>query len=230
MTATAITRLYDVLALVPRPAAIDYCGCCFTPDEERALLADVPLRRLSVEALRPYAANVIFTVGGPADFRHFLPRILEIACTEGFGWPDLEPLLSRLRYAGWHQWQPEEHAAVRAFLTAVWEEALTGDGEDPDIALCAIGNAEDDLTPYLSARASHIAAPETRTAASAELRDLLTHGCRTDRGVRRLANAFWQDRSEQEQQVLAWLTGAELVRAVFDGDDAEALTDLAQLL
>jgi hypothetical protein len=179
---TAIDRLYEVFGRVPRPTAIEYCPHCFLADEEQALLAPVPLRELPIEALQPYAANVMMTVGGTADFRYFLPRIFEVACTEGFDWPDLESVFSRLRFAAWPEWDQAEQAAVRGLFAAFW--AQPGAGFDAADVLCAIGNAEDDLTPYLDGR------------------DPLISG---DLVARSLTNPFWVDREAQAEQVLAWL-------------------------
>ncbi|MEV4478404.1 hypothetical protein [Micromonospora coxensis] len=226
--AAAINSLYTVFAQVPRPSSVDYCQCCFTPEDERALLTAVPVRQLSAEALRPYAANVMLTVGSVADFRYFLPRLLEIACGEGFSWPDLESVAGRLRFAEWRRWPDEERDAVRTFLAALWANALAGgpDDEDVDTVLCAIGNAEDDLAPYLTEWTSALARPTARPAAAAQLRSLLDSGCRSDRNRRRLTNAFWRDRDSQAEQVITWLSSAGLqltLLAAFDAADSEEI-------
>ncbi|MEU4163417.1 hypothetical protein [Actinoplanes sp. NPDC026670] len=233
--AVAINSLYAVFAGVPRPSSIDYCPCCFTAEDEQAVLTDMPVRQLPAEALRPYAANVMFTVGGVADFRYFLPRLLEIACAEGFSWPDLESVVGRLRFAEWRGWRDEERDAVHDFLAALWSSALTSgpDQEDVDTILCAIGNAEDDLEPYLIEWASALTRPSDRPAATEQLRSLLESGYRSDRNRRRLTNAFWQDRDRQAQQVVAWLASADLQVRLFaafdDADSEETLQTLADI-
>ncbi|AVT31758.1 hypothetical protein C6361_22360 [Plantactinospora sp. BC1] len=211
--AEAIDRLHVVFGGVPRPSAIDSCPCCFTPDDERKLLAPVPLAELTADDLGDYAAVVLFTVGGVADYRYFLPRMLEIGCTEGFLWPDLEPLLGRLRHAGWRSWPAGERHAVRELLAALWAEVLADDPaavHDVDTVLCAVGNVEDDLTPYLAEWARQLARP----TAAAALFDLLAHHCRPAGTTWRLGNAFWAERGSQAAQVSAWLAGADLRRAV----------------
>jgi hypothetical protein len=224
--AVAINSLYAAFARVPRPSSIDYCQCCFTAEDERAVLTDMPLGQLPAEALRPYAANVMFTVGGVADFRYLLPRLLEVACGEGFSWPDLESVVGRLRFAEWSSWQDEERDAVRNFLAALWANALAGcpDDQDVDTVLCAIGNAEDDLKPYLTEWASALDRPPDRLAAAVQLRSLLESGYRSDCNKRRLTNAFWRDRDRQAEQVIAWLSSADLqltLFAAFDAADSE---------
>lgn len=233
--AAANNSLYAAFAGVPRPSSIDYCQCCFTPRDERAVLTDMPVRQLPVEALRPYAANAMFTVGSVADFRYFLPRLLEIACGEGFSWPDLESVVGRLRLAEWSGWQDQERDAVRNFLAALWANALaSGPGEeDVDTVLCAIGNAEDDLKPYLTEWASAFTRSSDRPSAAAQLRSLLESGYRSDRNKRRLTNAFWRDRDRQAEQVIIWLSSADLQSALFAAFDAadseETLRTLADI-
>jgi hypothetical protein len=223
--------MYETFAPVPRPVKIEYCPCCFTPAEEQALLTPAPLRRLPAGALEPYASHAMMTVGGPADFRYFLPRLLEVGCARGFAWPDLEVLLGHLRRAEWLRWAGEERAAVRDFLHALWSQTLAErpGAAESDTVLCAIGNAEDDLTPYLEEWRNRLAEP----AAATQLHHLLSMGRRTRRGTTWLANAFWQERAAQAGQVLAWLTGDDLRQAVteaFDAADAEpALQTLADV-
>ncbi|MET7419812.1 hypothetical protein [Dactylosporangium sp. NPDC005555] len=203
--ASAIDTLYEVFGAVPRPASVDGCPCCWLPSDASALLQPVPLRSLPALALAPYAVGVPFTVGSAGDFRHFLPRLLEVSVTEGFGGPDadfmayptIEPFLSRLRHTGWTTWAPSEQAAVRGFLDALWHDTLTTDPASStffaDDVLCALGNAVDDITPFLAAWAALLPAPHP----AAHLREL-----RAQPSV----NAFWEDRATQHDQVTVWLT------------------------
>jgi len=207
----AIDRLYDEFASHSRPRSIDYCSCCFTPSEEQELLAPVRLRSLPMEALRPYAADVMLTVGGAADLRYFLPRIIEVATLESFLYPDLEGLIGRLPAAEWSTWPQPEQDAVRAYFHALWADALFS--AEPAVgvgaALCAIGNAEDDLTPYLTRWTDSL----DRASAVQALREFVEHDCRLDRhGRLRPTNAYWAKRAAAP--VVDWLGGAGLRSAV----------------
>ena len=228
----AVERLYAAFADVPRPTEIHYCPCCLTVEEERRLLSPVAVRELPAEVIQPYAADVMLTVGGVDDFRYFLPRILDIACTVGFDWPDLESLATRLRMARWQTWPADEQDTIRDVLKALWAATLAVFPSDPDVdtVLCAVGNAEDDLEPYLRFWASAL----DRLTAATQLRDLLYHGCRSDGRAWRLLNAFWDGR---DSQVTAWLSGKELRRALTaaftssnSGDTLQVLADLHDLL
>ncbi|MEV4140762.1 hypothetical protein AB0J72_52430 [Dactylosporangium sp. NPDC049742] len=202
--ASAIDALYTTFSTVPKPTAIDGCPCCWLPAESEELLRPVPLRSLPTLAVAPYAAAVPFTAGSPDDFRYFLPRLLEVSVTDGFagpdadfmGWPTIEPFLSRLRLTAWTTWDPAERSTVRAFLDAFWHDTLTTDPSAAAIsagdALCGIGNAEDDLTPYLDTWADLLPAPHP----SAHLHDMRAQS---------YVNAFWDDRGPQHDQVTAWL-------------------------
>jgi hypothetical protein len=174
--ASALGRLYEAFAHVPRPEAVEGCSHCFTESEGAALLAPVPLRELSAKTLRPYTASALFTVGEAADFRYFLPRMLDIACTDASAWPDLGSLGGRLRIAEWSTWAPEEQAAIRDLLHTYWKAALaeqTGH-RSAESVLEDIGEIEDELTPYLEEWTHSICMP----AAAAGLRELLWYSTR----------------------------------------------------
>ncbi|MFC5005445.1 hypothetical protein ACFPIJ_47400 [Dactylosporangium cerinum] len=204
----AIDTLYDTFAAVPRPTGIDACPGCFGADDARDLLRPVPLRSLPATALAHYAMHVGLTAGAADDFRHFLPRMLEVSVTDGFGgpevgfvYPEVDAFVGRLRFTGWTTWDPAEQTAVREFLAAFWHDVLTTDPDwtfSADEVLCGIGNAEDDLTPYLATWAALL--PATHPAA--HLRQPL---------ARQHVNAFWHGRAAQLAQVAAWLAGPPTV-------------------
>lgn len=123
-----IERLYRAFAPYPRRASIDACPHC-VGEERRETLARVPLRALSCDQLGPFAFRAMTTWGEALDFKHFLPRILELASTpEGTEWPgfDLEVLAGKLERAGWKSWPPEERAAVIRWFESAAEWARSG--------------------------------------------------------------------------------------------------------
>jgi hypothetical protein len=200
----AIDAVYDAFAGVPKPAAIDACPGCFTADDEAVLLQALPLRALPPTAFSQYSLHVALTAGGGDDFRYFLPRMLEVSVTEGFGGPELglcgfptiDAFLGRLRYAGWSGWARLEQAAVREFLAALWYDTIAAHPDDATFiaadVLCGIGGAEDDLTPYLAMWAALL--PGANAAAHL-----------AEQRAQRHVNAFWDDREAQFAQVTAWL-------------------------
>jgi hypothetical protein len=64
------------------------------------------------------------TWGDVEDFKHFLPRLLELIATTGLAYGH-EVVLGKLEYAKWNEWEETEKDAIRAFLLAWWTESLT---------------------------------------------------------------------------------------------------------
>lgn len=151
----AIERLYKVFAAYPLPVYTDPCLHCHTLEDD-AKLRSRPLRQLSSAELADYANDALLVWGNITDFKHFLPRILELYCSvtePRFEFLDPEILFSKLRHGQWLTWPMQEQTAIRNLLHALWEEIL-GDPPSSDSFtdvqswLCSIAQAEDDLEPY----------------------------------------------------------------------------------
>lgn len=106
------------------PAALDGSP---TRDARAILrtLTAAPLRLLTANQLGPYAAWAMTTVGSAADYRHFHPRILELAIDLN-SWHGLEPWLiaGKLVYAKWHEWPAPQQEAVTAVFLAGFDYSL----------------------------------------------------------------------------------------------------------
>jgi hypothetical protein len=230
----AIDRLYAAFAGEPRPADLQHCPCCVSDEQVDELLRSSNVRTMPADAVADYATHALTTVGTVADFRYFLPRVLQVAVTDEAEWLDLELVCGRLRSAGWTAWADDEQQAVRHLLKMLWEQTLH---EYPsrlalDTVLCAIGNAEDDLTEYLTAWGAALTKGDV--APAQQLSDLVSWSARVVHGRWRLRNAFWDNR---DGQVAAWLAAESTRAAVVAGFDAAtsepalaALADLAALL
>ncbi|WP_125432892.1 hypothetical protein [Hymenobacter metallilatus] len=87
------------------------------------MLFTVPLAYLSEKQLRRYAFKAITTWGNAADFRYFLPRLLELLLC-----PDSElekdAFFDKMLYAGWDGWPEAEKGAVRQVLRAWWAQHI----------------------------------------------------------------------------------------------------------
>jgi hypothetical protein len=210
----AVNTLYRTFGRVPKPRVVENCPHCADPGVEPDLLQPVALRGLTVEDLRTYAGRALTTVGGVADFRYFLPRLLEIASDgEGFSYPDLATVLGKLSYGKWTSWAQDEQQAVRGYLQALWARTLTRDPDDTDVAddtydagtvLSAIALLEDDLTPYLAAWDEALGRQDD-LAAALQLEKMLRDGRRMKRGVPQLTTPYLDGREAQAGQILAWL-------------------------
>jgi hypothetical protein len=146
----AIDEQYRAFAS-PKPATIEGCPCCITPEQIDALLA-TPLRELSYEQLRRYAESALATVGAVENFRYFWPRIAELAVTSE--WPnsfDPELVFIPLSYGEWWTWPAHEQSALRGLAAALIERMRDEplDASLVDSWICAIGQMLDDVTPLL---------------------------------------------------------------------------------
>jgi hypothetical protein len=119
----AIERVYAAFAHCRLPAVISYCGHCVTAEENDVLLT-VPLRQLTADQLRRYAWKALSTWGDPADFQHFLPRLLELLVTGELDDPALpERFVGKVLIYG-SGWPDEAQAAVRSLLDAWWVDTV----------------------------------------------------------------------------------------------------------
>lgn len=222
----AIEGLYRTFSrynLTPHVPGCDHC----TSDADHAAIHSAPLRQLTADNLSRYAFKATTTWGSPDDFRHFLPRIFELLAAGNLArLLDPEVAFGKLAYGNWRGWPSEEQAAVERFLGAFWQAMLTRypNAFPVDEVLCCVGQAEDDLTPYLDywnitgARqaACHFAAfVESNVATGSHRRKPWS-----------LRNPFWSGRATPASQVVAWLLDAnrvnELERAFFTfGDEPD---------
>ncbi len=76
------------------------------------------------EDISHYSFKAMTTWGDVEDFKHFLPRLLELSATTGLAY-GYEVVLGKLEYAKWNEWEETEKDAIRAFLLAWWTESLT---------------------------------------------------------------------------------------------------------
>ena len=228
----AVDGVYAAFAKWSRPTAIDHCSHCVGPDEVERLLAAKPLREIPAETLRFYAVDVLSTAGSVADFRYYLPRILQIAVSDGFdGWPDHDVVIGKLVLAAWRGWPAQEQQAVSAFLHAWWRTTLSRFPADPgaEELLGAIGRVEDDLGPYLRAWEAALA---TRAGASHLLEVVGANFGR--RGTRYwLHTRGWPDSATATAR--AWLgdlsgTVAATAETVTDEETFDVLLELLDLL
>lgn len=156
MLDAAIEQLYETFARYRLEAPIEYCTHCHSAEEIR-LLQTTPIRDLSEEPLGRFTWSLLLTSGSVRDFKHFLPRIFELAAPENRLGVNPEVKFEKLRLADWRRWPTTEQTAIEQYLMACWEQVLATPTFDASVApsdadsyLCAIAQAEDDLTPYLT--------------------------------------------------------------------------------
>ncbi|GAA4634928.1 hypothetical protein GCM10023196_078420 [Actinoallomurus vinaceus] len=220
----AVDELYGVFGLIRRPARVEGCSHCVGPDEDRRLL-DRPLRSLPPEDLARYAAKALNTWGGAEEFRYFVPRLLECAAADAFGYPDPEIVFGKLVTAEWRTWVADERAAVEAFLRAWWAEALEDHPVRPGIAtrLSCLATTGVGLDPFLSAWGRL-----ATTAAIRHLREFVIDDVEWWPDPRLIV--FWDRHGPGYRQVITWLTDGRLVAAVEAAFEGETRDDVLELL
>ncbi|HEX2268276.1 MAG TPA: hypothetical protein VHH35_02005 [Pyrinomonadaceae bacterium] len=200
----SIRLLYEVFADIRKPKDFPACECCLSDHQKRVLL-NGELSKLSAEELDPYVIAVFLTTGSVADFKYFLPRILELAIADQFLW-SAESVLGKLPMAGWNEWPERERVAVLRVLQEELTRLLKDEDSCPssiDGWICALGCCVSDITPYLDqllAVKHHLLSFVESNFA--ELQD------------GELANTFWSHAPENKARVLAWLNSAEVRRVL----------------
>lgn len=183
-------------------------------EEERRLHLS-SLRGLGASDLSRYARKAMTTWGGVDDFRHFLPRLFELAAHDALGFDieiDIEILFGKLRCANWEAWPDKEQAAVRKYLHALWSATLRGEIEPHQVEdlLCCLACATDEIEPILEAWVEPPDSYRLQLLAS-----WLLSG-------EALGNVFWHP--EARSRARAWLLDAHISERLeacfFAGDDA----------
>jgi hypothetical protein len=148
-----IDDCYEVFASYPPPRALN-ASPLRDPVAILKTLTSAPLRELTGEQLGAYAGWAMTTVGDAKDYRHFLPRILELAVSDA-RWHGLDPpiIAGKLNYGGWQTWPQEEQAAIRDLFAEAWHYGLGQhpDESDPSGWLCGIAIIGGDLDAALEA-------------------------------------------------------------------------------
>ena len=143
-----IDARYEAFETYATLSHLEGCPCCTEPEGLRWLI-QAPLRELEVKHLDVYVGGALLIVSDASAFKHFLSRLLEIFAGDLEALTMPEVLLSKLALAEWGSW-PQ----LTTLLRAIWIETIrSGDDCDfevrVDTALCALGQAYDDLTWFL---------------------------------------------------------------------------------
>jgi hypothetical protein len=211
----SIEALYRVFERYPLRPSTEPCPHCHDPGEE-GVLHEHLLRDLTAQQLSGFAGEALTVWGDVVDFKHFLPRIMEITVSKHtFDWPDTESLFGRLAYGRWREWPSDEQQAVEQFLHAYWRDGLGRYPTSDDIGsmLTAIAATDVDLTPFLDWWIEQPGEEPLRHLAEfAELHGplLLARG--------RIANAFWGAKQRPAADVVvSWIASGRPRERLVDG-------------
>jgi hypothetical protein len=150
----ALEQAYQAFACMPRPRHFD-TSSYRNGEEILRTLTSAPLRELQGEQIGPYAGWALTTVGSERDYRHFLPRILELAISDPT-WVGTEPavIASKLRRSNWAAWPVEQQDAVRDVFGAAFFRAMESPSEetsDTSDWLCGLASLGIPIEQYLAA-------------------------------------------------------------------------------
>ncbi len=117
----AIAQLYQAFSIYSHPEQMDACPCCVN-QEDKDHLGKNNLHDLTADQLGKYTSKAMTTWGDIEDYKHFLPRILELATAkEGEAWPGMEfwMIAGKLDYGEWRTWPVNEQNAIIEYLRAL---------------------------------------------------------------------------------------------------------------
>jgi hypothetical protein len=206
LLAQSIDQLYAAFADVPKPRVIDGCPCCIERKNVDSLLA-TPLRKTRSEDLSPYAFSAFLTVGGSADYPHFLPRILELSATDDCEMPDIEVTGRAIRSCDPESWLPAKKDALQCFLFAVIADAIEcGAFDKLDSWICAIARMGFDVGPHLE--------QIEKVPAAALAYFEWNESCL--RRHNKLCNPFWELPNASHDEIVRWFNSERIRRIPFD--------------
>ncbi|MCI0332711.1 MAG: hypothetical protein L0228_05770 [Planctomycetes bacterium] len=215
----AVAELYRVFAKYR--VGEDFVGFdhYIEPARSKYLLSK-PLKELTAAELDSYAFKAISTWGDVDHFKHFLPRLFELVLTDDLhSFLSVEVMFGKLHHGQWTDWPPDERQAVMSYLLAFWCAQLQRDvheinDDTIDTALCAVGNACNDLRDFLAIWMQQREAPAIR-----QLAQFILINADTILKKRCLWNAYWETRPSVHQ-VLGWIASDEVSRQLRDCSDS----------
>lgn len=225
----AIEQLYAVFARYPLRSVVEGCPhCVYAADNE--MLHAAPLRALPRENLEKYAWKTMTTWGKVSDFKHFLPRLLEILVDDDCDF-DFEAFGSKFHYAEYGAWPEDERLAVESFCMAWWRVVLAT-FPTRNLIIFHLGMFAqfiEDIRPFLGVlRNTEIASAQRHFVQ-------LCLDLTTGNGSEPLTPpAWWEDRPSQWRQFVDWffepLTVAQFDRALQVAEAYGDMNDFQQWL
>lgn len=144
----AIEDLYKTFSKYPFKSKIEGCPCCVS-STDRATLHSKPLRELEDDDISYYAFKAMTTFGDLEDFKHYLPRIFELAAKRELI-VDTFVILGKLEFGEWWNWDEKERKSINNFLLAWWKYDINNRGYIDAELLIELNKLIKDLPKLLS--------------------------------------------------------------------------------
>ena len=114
----AIKELYQTFSIYLLKGNIEGCPCCVS-NSDKSNLHSKPLKNLIGEDLSRFTFKAMSIFGDVDDFKHFLPRILELSVNDELE-VDEFIVFGKLDYGKWNDWPINEQESTRELLLQWW--------------------------------------------------------------------------------------------------------------
>jgi hypothetical protein len=121
---TAIEECYNVFSKYPLNSTMEGSPLYEDLQQWNNALTSKPLRELSGEDLSLFIFKAMSTWGTINDFKHYLPRILELTASLD---SDIDILIvaDKLSYCKWQTWPIDEIAVIKNWCEELWKQIIT---------------------------------------------------------------------------------------------------------
>ena len=119
-----VEQSYKVFSKYKAVAPLDACtACCLTKNQESELVS-MAVRHIPFDLLYEYNTAAKTEKPSIEEFKHFLPRFLELTAELKFLHHDEEIVLSRFEYYDKKEWTDEEQEIIQAFGESYFRKCL----------------------------------------------------------------------------------------------------------
>ena len=121
----AIKKSYSVFSKYQAKLPLDVCtDCCMTVDQTRELV-NMSTQQIPFKLLYEYNTAAKSVLPKIEEFKHFLPRFLELTAELQFLHHSAELVLSRFEYYSIGEWTQEERETIQCYANELFKYLLT---------------------------------------------------------------------------------------------------------
>lgn len=187
-----------------------------------ATLRSTPVRKLTSQDLSVYSWKAMTTWGSVEDFKHFLPRLLELMTPweeNGIGGFDPMMIGHKLSYAQWTKWPEREQSAVHDFYLALWSLEIMNTSLSRGRSLqllSTIAHAEASLTEFIEQWESDMDDPVLSFNATMQLANSFGDHCSPGLDCFKVLNDLYERLEVQNEQVANWIYSDNMLQRMED--------------
>lgn len=112
-----IRPVYQIFKEYSLNPNMDACPCCVNEEDKKQVFSK-SLQQLTEEDLNKYSWKALSTWGEVKDFKHFLPRILELEIYKNVGFHCLS---GKLEYGNFNTWPEHERKVIEDFFVEYFQ-------------------------------------------------------------------------------------------------------------